>query len=391
MTVEPLSVRSSGHASNAFPFAWLVTPIGRAASARVLIAAIVVLGSGVAHAFNTGTVSLTDDAWNAVLYFDVSAARDQVAIEVVDADLNVSGAADSVTITVVSSGGDSELVILSETGPATGVFRGTLAFDTTGAVASGDGGLEVRNGDTVGATYQDAADVYGNAATATDSAFYWTNPRSGTLTSSETWTAAQSPYYLIGDVSVPSGMTLTLEAGTEVVVLATDNANLGQDPAHIEILVSGTFIARGTAAARVTLHSAAAVPAKGDWRGINSRYDGSRIEVSFADIWHTTYGLELQFGTQLLEVSDTTIKWSDRGIYASGTNGNNITVARTTFFDVAYPVRIQCGESGSYDRFCQWSLADLFIDTNASAPVTIWDGIKAIVYQSNRAPSTSRA
>jgi parallel beta-helix repeat protein len=64
----------------------------------------------------------------------------------------------------------------------------------------------------------------------------------GLITSSTTWTKANSPYVLTGPVAVNTGVTLTIEAGTFV------NLNL------FYIQVNGTLIANGTSSERVSIY-----------------------------------------------------------------------------------------------------------------------------------------
>ncbi|MCH7814727.1 MAG: trypsin-like peptidase domain-containing protein, partial [Planctomycetes bacterium] len=80
---------------------------------------------------------------------------DVVAIELRDGDLADTG---THPVTVDSSGGDSETVVLTETGPGTAVFQGSIPTSTT----AGPGVLEVAHGDTVTVTYIDADDGQGN-------------------------------------------------------------------------------------------------------------------------------------------------------------------------------------------------------------------------------------
>ncbi|MCS6800961.1 MAG: hypothetical protein RMM58_03985 [Chloroflexota bacterium] len=79
-------------------------------------------------------------------------------------------------------------------------------------------------------------------------------PVSGNQTG--TWTAAQSPYLVVGTVYVPSGGTLTIEPGV-TVRFASGIAIAGMS--------GGTLSAEGTPSQPITFTSAAASPAPGDW------------------------------------------------------------------------------------------------------------------------------
>lgn len=80
---------------------------------------------------------------------------------------------------------------------------------------------------------------------------------SGTISSDTTWTAANSPYIIVGDIEVAEGVTLTIEAG---VTLKLDSGK--------KLEVGGGLIAQGTADSLITFTSNQPVPAAGDWGNI---------------------------------------------------------------------------------------------------------------------------
>jgi len=102
--------------------------------------------SFVANLAGTGTVSLVTPG-------------DTLFIKVVDADQNWNSATlQTVQVTVNSAAGETETLILTETGPNTGVFTGYIR-STLGDPAA-DGMVQARN--TVTAVYVDAVDAMGN-------------------------------------------------------------------------------------------------------------------------------------------------------------------------------------------------------------------------------------
>jgi len=90
-------------------------------------------------------------------------AGDVVTIAVRDSDLAGGG---PINLSVVSSGGDSETVTLTEIG--LGVFESTINTSPWGT--PGNGKLNMRAGDLITATYNDANDGTGNPAVVTDTA-----------------------------------------------------------------------------------------------------------------------------------------------------------------------------------------------------------------------------
>ena len=111
----------------------------------------------------TGTVTITP----------TSGPGDTLTIAVTDADLNTSTTtAQTVVVTAVNSvTGESEAVTLTETGPNTGIFSGTLATAAGAAAGTNNSGsMNTKAADTVVVTYNDTLAANGGPAapTATD-------------------------------------------------------------------------------------------------------------------------------------------------------------------------------------------------------------------------------
>jgi len=89
-----------------------------------------------------------------------------VNVSVRDDDL---AAGPSPTVTVATSGGDSETVVLIRSQPGKGIFGKTLATSTA-AVVVGDGILQIGHGQVIEATYEDASGAEGLPVTVQDTA-----------------------------------------------------------------------------------------------------------------------------------------------------------------------------------------------------------------------------
>ena len=92
------------------------------------------------------------------------------------------------------------------------------------------------------------------------------SPSAGTLVPEQAlladtaWTVAGSPYYLLGNVTVNAGVSLTIEPGVHVLV----NGDYA-------IRVFGNLTAAGTPSAPILFASNRTTPGTGDWRGIELR------------------------------------------------------------------------------------------------------------------------
>ena len=80
---------------------------------------------------------------------------------------------------------------------------------------------------------------------------------SGNITANTTWTVANSPYIVNGNLTVDSGVVLTIQPGVEVRV---DSTYIFQ--------VDGKLLAMGTSADTIKFTSNSANPALHPWEGI---------------------------------------------------------------------------------------------------------------------------
>ena len=132
---------------------------------------------------------------------------------------------------------------------------------------------------------------------------------SGSLATT-TWTPAGGPYRVTGNITIPAGMTLTIQPGTTVFL------NGG-----VSINVSGTLVARGREYGRIRFTR---YPGTSNWSGIvfNSTYQPN--EISYADI---EYG---DGGSQCIQVKNSQLTFDRCTILNSGKKHFDITNPQLT-------------------------------------------------------------
>ena len=115
------------------------------------------LGTPCSNSFTTGA-----DGASAATY----AANEQVCVRVTDLDQNTNAlAAETVTATIVSGSGDSEVLTLTETGLDTGIFAACSPASSTVAGTNNNGSLYAPLGSALSVSYtdpNDATDVCGD-------------------------------------------------------------------------------------------------------------------------------------------------------------------------------------------------------------------------------------
>ncbi|MCE9573577.1 MAG: right-handed parallel beta-helix repeat-containing protein, partial [Deltaproteobacteria bacterium] len=130
----------------------------------------------------------------------------------------------------------------------------------------------------------------------------------------ETWTPAGNPYVVQGDLTVPSGSFLTIQAGTIVQFASSDSQGSGLDSGRVELIVRGTLDVQGTVMAPVTMSGAAS----GAWYGLE--LDTTAASVSLANLTITNPARGVSYGATGATFSSTNLivqSASQYGLYAS--------------------------------------------------------------------------
>jgi len=101
---------------------------------------------------------------------------------------------------------------------------------------------------------------------------------SGFIDTDTNWTAANSPYIVVGDITINDTATLTIEPGAEV-----------KFDGPFSLTVQGTLISVGNDPNRITITSNGIVPKKGDWNSILVEATGS-IDMQYTNV---SYGKQI--------------------------------------------------------------------------------------------------
>lgn len=167
---------------------------------------------------------------------------------------------------------------------------------------------------------------------------------SGLITTNTTWYQAQSPYIASGDITVSTGVTLTIEPGVTVLFRQVDNPKTYTRRAVLRVM--GSLEARGSALAPITF-TLAEGSAIGDWGGLWLDGNGAAV-LEHVRIMYAERGIYA--AGSVLQLSNSTVVWNLTGIYLEGGQGHNIAENDISFNEYGVFCR-QASGAVEYNRF----------------------------------------
>jgi hypothetical protein len=141
----------------------------------------------------------------------------------------------------------------------------------------------------------------------------------GSLSLDTVWTAANSPYVLQGDLTVPSGKTLTIQPGVEVQLMQGDTLASGLDAGRTELTINGTLLAQGSAQSPIVFHYPGST-AISLWYGVVAGATASSVVLTHVDIENALRGIDNRAPGNVLALSSSLLSYNGWAIWLQ--NGN---------------------------------------------------------------------
>ena len=149
-------------------------------------------------------------------------------------------------------------------------------------------------------------------------------PAGGSLAANTTWTAANSPYFVNSTVTVPNGVTLTIQPGATVFFASG---------AGLNITGTGRLLAEGTEGQRIRFTRSVAAT-NGDWAGIAFNNTTTESRLAFADLeFSSGAGESLRANNAIVDFDSLTLSNTTAGHVLL--NSSSFRIRRCVFSSLA--------------------------------------------------------
>jgi MYXO-CTERM domain-containing protein len=196
----------------------------------------------------------------------------------------------------------------------------------------------------------------------------------GNLNTNARWTLAGSPYRLLGDVTVGTAATLTIEPGVVVEAASTDGLGSGTDVARVELIIRGALVVEGTSSAPVAFRGVST--AAGSWYGIVFDPVAQTSSISRATLQHGLYGV-VGRSLQPVTLADLTISGGVNGVLWGSQTGP--TLQRVTVRGTGVGIELQ--DDGANGATA--TLDGCTVQSSTSNGVVVRDRINVTITGSN--------
>jgi parallel beta-helix repeat protein len=231
-----------------------------------------------------------------------------------------AGYSDNAAVDITSASADIENCSIHDNAgiglDATGSLKGTKVLAST-FYSNGD--LPLVIGDGVQA---DATNTFKSGALVNTRQFV---SFAGNISSTRTLDITEVPYLFESGLSIEKNANVTVNPG---VTLSLSSGK------ELYIYAGATFNAVGTATSPVVFTSSKAVPAKGDWTGLDFQNDASSITIKYATIQYAGYGdsYAVNATNATWDIENCTIQHNLNG-GVDGTDSKHCTLKNNTFSD----------------------------------------------------------